>query len=60
MEGVTIATILTSVGDFFTAAVGWMGDVIDVIVSNPILLIMVVCVPLAGYAVGLLRRLLSL
>lgn len=52
--------ILTSIGTFFTAAIGWLGEAIEVVVSNPVLLIMVVAMPIAGFAVGLLSRLIRL
>lgn len=60
MTEVTMTTILEQIGTFFTQSVTWMGDVIDVIVSNPILLIMVVAMPVVGFAVGLLSRLIRL
>lgn len=57
MEAVTMEAILTQIGSFFTQATTWAGDVLDIIVSNPVLLIMVVCMPVVGFAVGLLGRL---
>lgn len=56
----TMSTILTEIGTFFTQAVTWMGDVLDVIVGNPVLLVMVVAMPVVGFAVGLLSRLIRL
>lgn len=60
MTEVTMSTILTDIGTFFTQAVTWMGDVLDVIVGNPVLLVMVVAMPIVGFAVGLLSRLIRL
>ena len=57
---VTLSTILTDVGTFFTSAIGWLGEVLDVVVSNPVLLIMVVAMPVAGVAIGYLSRLIRL
>ena len=57
---VTMETILASIGTFFTQAITWLGDVLDVVVSNPVLLIMVVAMPICGFAVGLLGRLIKL
>ena len=51
--------LLTSVGSVFTAAIGWVGDVADVIASNPILLLSCVGVPLCGIGIGMFKRLLS-
>ena len=59
MEGAsTIMSVLEPVGDIFTAAVGWVGDVADAIVSQPILLCFAV-LPLVGLGVGLFKRLIS-
>lgn len=60
MTETTMSSILTDIGTFFTQAVTWMGDVLDVIVGNPILLVMVVAMPVVGFAVGLLSRLIRL
>lgn len=60
MTEVTMSTILTDIGTFFTQSVTWMGDVLDVIVANPVLLVMVVAMPIVGFAVGLLSRLIRL
>lgn len=57
MTETTMSTILTEIGTFFTQAITWLGDVLDVIVGNPVLLIMVVGMPVIGFAVGLLNRL---
>lgn len=55
-----MSAFLTDIGTFFTQAITWLGDVLDVIVSNPVLLIMVVAMPIVGFAVGLLGRLIRL
>ena len=56
----TMEALLTSIGAFFTQSVTWLGDVLAVVVENPALLIMVIAMPVAGYAVGLLNRLIRL
>lgn len=53
-----MATILTAVGDVFTAAIGWVGTVTTTVTTEPILLLFCV-VPLVGLGVGLFRRLLN-
>ena len=58
-ETVTIATLISSVGTVFTAAIGWVGSVATTIAGNPILLLAVVGVPLVGLGVGLFKRLLT-
>ncbi len=58
MEGavVTMAEFLGNVGTFFTQSITWMGDVLDVVVSNPPLLVLVIAMPVCGFAVGLFKR----
>lgn len=58
-EGV-MSAVLTDIGTFFTQSVTWLGDILDVIVSNPVLLILCVAMPVIGFAVGLLNRLIRL
>ena len=61
MEGeatVTISTILSNVGDIFTSAIDWVGDVASTVTGNPILLVFAI-IPLVGLGVGLFKRLLS-
>lgn len=53
-----MAGFLTEIGTFFTQAITWMGDVLDVVVENPALLVMVLAMPVCGFAVGLLSRLI--
>lgn len=56
---VTIATLIESAGTVFTNAIGWVGDVAEQIVGNPMLLLFCVAVPLCGIGVGMFKRLLS-
>ena len=58
-EGAMTA-FLTEIGTFFTQAVTWMGDVLDVVVENPALLVLVIAMPVCGFAVGLLGRLIRM
>lgn len=58
-EGAMTA-FLTEIGTFFTQSVTWLGDVLDVIVANPALMVMVLAMPIVGFAVGLLGRLIRL
>ena len=54
---VTIASLLSSVGSLFEAAMGWAAKVGTTITGNPLLLMFVI-VPLVGLGVGLFKRLL--
>ena len=56
---VTVATLMTSVGEVFTAAVGWVGTVASEIATQPILLLSCVAIPLCGIGIGMFKRLLS-
>lgn len=60
MEGITMASILTDVGTFFTQAITWMGDVVEFVVSNPMTLLLVIALPVSGYAIGAVKRLIRL
>ena len=59
METVTVASLISSVGTIFTAAIGWVGDVAAAISAQPILLLTCVGIPLCGLGVGMFKRLLS-
>lgn len=51
---------LTNVGTFFTQSITWIGNVLDVVVENPALLVLTIAMPIVGFAVGLLSRLIRL
>lgn len=57
---VTLASFLADVGTFFTSALSWLGDALDVVVANPPLMVMVLGIPIAGVAIGFLSRLIRL
>lgn len=56
----TLGTMLTNIGSFFTQAITWVGEALDVVVSNPALFVMVIAIPVAGVAIGYLSRLFRL
>lgn len=59
MEGTTtIATILSSVGEVFEAAIGWVGTVAQTVTEQPILLLFAT-LGLVGLGVGMFKRLIS-
>ena len=60
MAEVTMSSFLTEIGTFFTQAMTWMGDVLDAVVANPALTVLVLAMPICGFAVGLLSRLIRL
>ena len=51
---------LSNIGTFFTQSITWLGNVLDVVVENPALLVLVIAMPIVGFAVGLLSRLIRL
>ena len=55
----TMAEILTQVTSIVTEAVGWIGQYVTVITSQPLLLMFVV-VAFVGLGVGLIKRLIRL
>lgn len=58
-EGAMTA-FLAPIGDFFTQSITWLGEVLDTVVANPALLVLVIAMPVIGFAVGLLGRLIRL
>lgn len=52
-----MATVLGSITEVFTAAVGWVGTVAETVAGEPLLLIGVV-VSFVGLGIGLFSRLL--
>ena len=57
-ETTAMGTLLTTIGEVFTSAVGWVGTVADTIAGEPLLLIGVV-LGFIGVGVGLFRRMLN-
>ena len=55
-----MSAFLTEVGTFFTQSVTWMGDVLTEVTGTPALLVLVIAMPIVGFAVGLLGRLIRL
>ena len=62
MEGEVSAmtTLLTGIGSFFTQSITWLGTVLTTITGNPALLILVIAMPVIGFSVGLLNRLIKM
>ncbi len=55
----TVSGLVTEVGTIVTGAVGWIGDYVGAITSNPLILMFVI-VAFVGLGVGLIRRLIRL
>lgn len=55
-----MSAFLTNIGTFFTQSTTWLGDVLNIVTENPALTVMVLAMPIVGFAVGLLSRLIRL
>lgn len=55
-----MTSFLTNIGTFFTQAITWMADVLEAVSASPELTVMVLAMPICGFAVGLLSRLIRL
>ena len=53
-----MTAVFSMISTLVTNAIGWMGDFADEIVSNNILALFVIAIPLVGLGVGLLKRLI--
>ena len=58
-EGAMTA-FLDNIGMYYSESITWLGNVLDVVTENPALLVMVIAMPVVGFAVGLLSRLIRL
>lgn len=54
-----MADIITAISALVTAAIGWIGEFVTVIVAQPLLLAFVV-VAFVGLGVGLIKRIIRL
>lgn len=59
METVTIASLLSTIGDIVDAAVDWMAAAGTAIAANPLALLFIL-LPLMGAGIGLFRRIINL
>lgn len=54
----TMASFLTDIGTFFTQAISWLNTCLTTITGNPALTVLCLAMPICGFAVGLLGRLI--
>ena len=57
-SALTMAAVLSTITEVFTAAVGWVGTVAETVAGNPLLLIGIV-IGFIGTGIGLFSRLLK-
>jgi len=55
-----MSAFLNDIGIFFTQSINWLGEVLDTVTGSPALTVMVLAMPICGFAVGLLGRLIRL
>lgn len=53
-----MADFLTQIGTFFTWSITQMGTVLTTVTNSPALTVLVLAMPICGFAVGLLSRLI--
>lgn len=51
-----LESVIDNISTFAGGAVGWMTTMVSTVTSNAVLFIFVVGMPVGGYGVGLLRR----
>lgn len=59
-EVTAMQTLLSGIGEFFTKSVSWLGTILDTITGNPALLILCIAMPVIGFSVSLLNRLIKM
>lgn len=55
-----MADFLNTIGTFFNTSLDWISEIISVVTTSPALTILVFGMPIVGFAVGLLGRLIRL
>lgn len=55
-----MAAFLGEIGTFFTQAISWLGTVLTTITGSAPLTVLCLAMPICGFAIGMLRRLVRL
>ena len=55
-----MSAFLEMISTFFTQALTWASSVMTTILGSPALVVLVLAMPIAGYGVGLIKRLIRL
>ncbi len=53
-----MGTFLSDIEVFFTKSISWMGQILDFVTDNPALTVLILAMPIAGYAVRIFRSLI--
>lgn len=59
METVTLASVLTDITSVMTSLFSGVGDVMDIVIGNPLLFIGV-AIPIIGAVIGFTRRIFNI
>lgn len=54
-----MAAFLTDIGTFFTESISWLTEVLTTITSSAPLTVLVLAMPICGFAIGMLKRLIG-
>lgn len=55
-----MADFLGEIGTFFTQAISWLGTVLTTVTNSAPLTVLVLAMPICGFSIGMLRRLVRL
>ena len=58
MEVNSLSAFLTDLGSMLTAAIGWMGDLLEFVTGNPVILVPLLVFFVTGGVIGLVMRIL--
>ena len=53
-----MSAFLTDLGSMLTAAIGWMGDLLEFVTGNPVILVPLLVFFVTGGVIGLVMRIL--
>lgn len=51
--------LLTAVGNVFTSIIGWFSDVGEAVISEPVLILFLVAIPVISFVFGLVMRIVG-
>lgn len=54
-----MTTFLNDIGLFFTESISWLSEVLSTITGSPALTVLVLAMPICGFAIGMLKRLIG-
>lgn len=60
MTATPMSTFLSNIGEFFTQSITWLGEVLNTVTGSAPLTVLVLAMPIVGFSVSLLSRLIRL